>query len=279
MSSRNSNVIVSGFILFFAIFVVQAQTVDKASNIVTSAIDSAGGSSTWQHNGNIVVRETQIRYEDEGIVEVNLTHTMSTTKKGYRIELLKLGKKFFYGWDGKEFWATVDGKPGDHDLINEAKRVVSNAYFRFSLPFILSDDEQKPEFIGSDNVNGLVTNVIKIVYEKGITNQYFSQSKKQHEAKTEQGENSGGHGHGHGHGHEIYNFHFNQQHQLVKVYFSHHGDGTYETILLDDFKVVGGINREHKRTLFRPDGKIHYVSSFTNMVFVKEIDATLFSKP
>jgi hypothetical protein len=294
MNLRHNILFVSFSILFVTVFSVQAQ--DKASDIINRAVNFAGGNSPWQENGNLVVHESQTRYEDEGTVQVDLIHTMSTNNKGYRIEISRAGVNTVYGWDGTKFWATVDGKPGDHDLVNEARRVISDAYFRFSLPFILDDPEQKAEFTGKDSVNGLVTEVVKIKYEKSPADRYFSPVKSEHvhdsndvkvehkgakadhsDAKAEHGAASSGHGHGHGG--EEYNFHFSNENQLTKVYFSHHGDGTYETILLENFKVIDGINREHKRTLLRPNGQTHYISNFTSIAFVKEVDARIFLKP
>ncbi len=296
MNIRHNILFVSFSILFVTVFSVQAQSAGKASEIINRAVTSAGGNSTWHQNSNLVVHETQTRYEDEGTVQVNLIHTMSTINTGYRIELSRTGINTVYGWDGTEFWASIDGKLGNHDLVNEARRVISNAYFRFSLPFILDDSEQRAEFTGNDSVNGSTTEVIKITYEKSPADRYFSPVAKEHDhgsanakadhsvakaehdvVKVEHGGESAGHGHGHGG--EEYNFYFSKENQLTKVYFSHHGDGTYETILLEDFKVVDGINREHKRTLLRSDGQTHYISNFTSIDFIKEIDDRLFSKP
>jgi hypothetical protein len=303
MKIRNNIIFVSFSILLFTVCSAQAQSGDKASDIINRAVKSAGGNSNWQQNSNLVVHESQTRYEDEGTVQVNLIHTMSTKSMDYHIELSRTGINAVYGWDGTEFWATVDGKPGDDDLVNEARRVISDAYFRFSLPFILDDPEQKAEFTGNDSVNGLATEVVKITYEKSPADRYFSPAAAEHghgsgDAKVEHNDAKAVHsdakanhdvakvehggesaGYGHGHGGEVYNFHFNKENQLTKVYFSHHGDGTYETILLEDFKVVDGINREHKRTLLRPDGQTHYISNFTSIDFIKEIDDRLFSKP
>jgi hypothetical protein len=301
MNIRNSIRFVSFSILLFSVFSSQAQSENKASDIISNAVKSAGGNTTWQQNGNLVVHESQTRYEDEGTIQVNLIHTMSTKNKGYRIEHSRKGINTVYGWDGKEFWATLDGKPGNHDVVNEARRVISDAYFRFSLPFILDDSSQKAAFTGNDSVNGSVTDVINVTYTKSPADRYFFAPAKAHshgasDAKVEHKDAKAEHSNaksdhnvakaehgaasaGHGHGGEVYNFHFNKDNLLTKVHFSHHGDGTYETILLEDFKVVDGINREHKRTLLRPDGQIHYISNFTSIGFVKEIDDKLFSKP
>ncbi|MGK0298539.1 MAG: hypothetical protein ACI9XC_002161 [Gammaproteobacteria bacterium] len=301
MNIRNKILFISFCILFFSVFSAQVHAQDKASDIINRAVDSAGGNTTWQQNGNLVVYESQLRYEDEGTIKVNLIHTMSTENKGYRIELSRTGINTVYGWDGTEFWATVDGKPGNHDVINEARRVISDAYFRFSLPFILDDSEQKAEFTGNDSVNGSETDVIKITYAKSPADRYFLAPIKEHshdagDTKVEHNDAKAEHNNakadhnvakaehsaasaGHGHGGEVYNFHFNKENQLTKVYFSHHGDGTYETILLEDFKVVDGINRGYKRTLLRPDGQTLYLSNFTSIDFVKEINDSLFSKP
>ena len=275
MQFKKIGLLPSMICLFLSVPLIHAAEENRATGIIHDAIVSAGGQDRWQGNGNLVVHETQTRYEDGGTVMVELVHYMSTTNNGYRVELSRSGQNTTYGWNGNEFWATLDGKPGNDDMVREARRVISDAYFRFSLPFILDDNAQHPEYAGTETHDGKATNVVRIAYKQGPADRYFSEIDKGHGHKTEAG-HGGGSG-GHGHGGEVYNFHFNPENQLTKVHFSHHGDGTYETLLLEDFKVINGIRREHKRTLLRPDGETLYISMFTGIEFVKEVDGSLFS--
>lgn len=280
MKGRNTISLLTLIILLFPVFTIQAQADSKSASLIHDAIVSAGGMDSWQRKGTLVVHESQSRNEDDGIVKVNLVHYMNTMGKGYRVELAYPYNNYIYGWDGKEFWAMANGKAGDHELVREARRVISDAYFRFSLPFILDDVGQDAEYTGSDTVDGTATEVVNITYEKGPADRYFAPAAEEHGHNSTQEE--AGHGaesEGHGHGGEVYNYHFNSRDQIAKVYFSHHGDGTYETLLFEDFNMVDGINREHKRILLRPDGQTHYESDFTSIEFVNQINDSIYSKP
>ena len=288
MKGNISNKYLFSIVLILSIFTIQAHGQDQVADIINNAVSAGGGMATWENNGYLVVHETQTRYEDEGTVKVNLTHYMSTTNDGYRIELARPGINNVYGWDGNEFWATADGKQSDHDLVREATRVISNAYYRFSLPFILHSDIHDFEYAGSDMVKGEKIESVKITYSEDPAERYFSSNKEhgehdsaghsEHQSASTEAEHSSGSGSDH-HSGEGYNFHFDEQNQLAKVHFSHHGDGTYETLLFEDLKMVDGILREHRRKLIRPDGNIHYESTFTSIDFVNEIEETSFSKP
>jgi len=275
------------FISLVPISNVLAQSHDQAESIINTAISQAGGAETWHDNGTLNIREFQKRYEEGGVVIVNLMHNMNTDGSGYRIELARQGGNLVYGWDGTDFWAMVDGKPGDDDEVREARRVISDAYFRFSLPFVLERDIHDLEYTGTDSLYGRNTKVLKMTYDQGPADRYFSGHADEHgEHSSENDHNAGSedqaegeHGGGHGHGSEEYFFHFAENGDLVKVYFSHHGDGTYETLLYKNIKKVGGINREHIRTLFRPDGNIHYESFFSKIEFSNSVDSRIYEKP
>jgi hypothetical protein len=256
---------------------VLAQAEEQVTNIVNKAVSYGGGTNTWNNNGTLIVHEFQKRYEEKGVVIVDLTHTMKTDGSGYRIELSRQGKKSIYGWDGSEFWAQVDGKPGSEEDVSEARRVISDSYFRFTLPFVLENEIDKLAYEGEDTLNGNKTEVLKITYDKGPADRYFS-SHDEHSSGSEHKAEAGG-SEGHHHGGEVYFYHFSESGQLKKVYFSHHGDGTYETLLYKNIKPVNGISRDHKRTLLKPDGNIHYESFFSKVGFSRSVDAGTFNRP
>jgi len=276
-------------IIFLATFTdVIAQSNDPVSSVINKAINYAGGADTWYGNGTLKVQEFQKRYEEGGVVIVDLTHTMNTDGGGYRIDLSRQGRKFVYGWDGMGFWATADGKPGSEDDVSEARRVLSNSYFRFGLPFLLERDLDGLEYTGTDSYYGMKTEVLKITYDQEPADRYFSgnsdSAEDQHSSENDH--NSGSehqaeaeHGGGNHHGGEEYFFHFADNGELKKVYFSHHGDGTYETLIYNNIRMVSGINRDHTRVLYRPDGNIHYESFFSKIEFTNKLDAGGYVKP
>jgi len=207
-----------------------------------------------------------------------LVHYVGIDGNGYKVELDSEQGKQVFGWHGHHFWATQDGKPGDEALLTEARRVISDAYYRFSLPFVLAKPDLNPQYHGRDNVNGIETEVVKIAYRDGPTAGYWV------EADTHA---QGGHGHsaqsaGGGHHHaadEIYFFHFDKDYRIVKIYFSHHGDDTFETFLFDDFRMVEGVLREHSRKLIRPDGNTHYETTFSGFEFQQDVSSDFYSTP
>ena len=254
------------FFLLMAVAVQGQSTDNQEVMIIKNAVDAAGGIAAWQDKGTLVVHETQMR-ESNGMTEaVSLVHYMDTTGEGYRLEMVRSDGDYIFGWDGHSFWAIKDGRTGDHELEREARRVISDAYFRFSLPFILMDDVEDMEYAGTDQLNGSVTQVLKVSYSQGPADRYFSTHSEDRQHNTGESHSSHGGGSGH-HGDEIYYFHFDDQDRLVKVYFSHHGDGHYETLLLSGIARVDGILREDTRRMIRHDGSILYDAEFTHIGF------------
>ena len=274
LSRSLANLIVMG--LCVASLAVQGQTTDKqAAMIINNAVDAAGGEKAWHEKATLVVHETQMR-EANGMPEpVSLVHYMDTAGKGYRLEMVRSDGDYTFGWDGHGFWALKDGRPGDHELEREARRVIADAYYRFSLPFVLKKDIEDLEYAGTDQLDGEVTQVLKISYSQGPADRYFSTHNEDSGHNT--GESHGG-GSGH-HGNEIYNFHFDEQNRLVKVYFSHHGDGHYETLLLSGIDRVEGILREDTRRMIRHDGSILYDAEFTHIGFESEKQENFYRQP
>jgi hypothetical protein len=258
---------------------VQGQTTDdQVAMIINNAVEAAGGEMAWLDKGTLVVHETQIR-ETDGVSEaVSLVHYMDTAGKGYRLEMVRSDGDYVFAWDGHGFWATKDGRSGDHELEREARRVISDAYFRFSLPFILAEDIDDMEYAGTDQLNGMVTQVLKTSYSQGPADRYFSSHSddSEHNSGESHSSHEGGSGH---HGDEIYYFHFNDQNRLVKVYFSHHGDGNFETLLLSGIASVQGILREDTRRMIRHDGSILYDAEFTYIGFDTEVQEGLYRQP
>ncbi|NNE37725.1 MAG: hypothetical protein HKN08_05415, partial [Gammaproteobacteria bacterium] len=151
-----------------------AQSDDQVSKILNQAINYAGGADTWRNNDTLKVHEFQKRYEEEGVVIVDILHTMNTDGSGYLMESSRQGSNFTYGWDGMAFWAMVDGNPGSDDDVSEARRQISNAFFRFSLPILLERDIDELEYEGTDSLYGARTEVLKITYENGPADRYFA---------------------------------------------------------------------------------------------------------
>ncbi len=295
MKNMLSKHVVFYFILLSPVSIVSAQDTGQTSSVLNNAIGYAGGVDTWHDKGALFVHEFQKRYEEGGVIIVDVTHTMNTDGSGYRMELTSQGIEFVYGWDGSGFWALVDGKPGTDDDVSEARRQISNAYFRFSLPFILERELGELTYEGTDSLYGASTEVLKITYDTGLAGRYFAEETgghdehsgsdaSQHASEAEHDSGSehqaeGGHGGGHHHGGEEYLFHFAQNGELKKVYFSHHGDGTYETLLYKNNKMVSGIVRDHIRVLLNPEGNIHYESFFSQIRFIGDVGPETFKKP
>jgi hypothetical protein len=286
----------------------QADASSQAQDLITMAAQKAG-KSAWDGMSTLVVHESQARNTDTGLLQMELDHTMDIKGHGYRMEISSSKGKQIYGWDGKEFWAVVDGKPGDADQVKEAKRLISDAFYRFSLPFILGDSGPAISYEGKDAVDGVPTEVVKITYNGGPVDSYWSKAEdgdhaehaghsagKHEEAKAEhqeeakaehQNENAEKHQHNaeaagdhHGHGSsQVYFYHFDKDYHIVKIYFSHHGDDSYETFLLGDFTAVNGISREQSRKLIREDGNTLYDTRFTAIEFMKDGDESLYHSP
>lgn len=287
-----------GLLLLAPVFAQTDNNEDmQAREIIARAIVSAGGGS-WGSLTTLIAHESQARNTDEGgKLQLEIDHTMDTKGRGYRMEISSTEGKRIYGWDGKQFWASIDGKPGDEAQVKEAKRLISDAFFRFSMPFILGNRNAKKEYTGEDTVNGKPTKVVKFTYQGGPVDSYWkaADSHEHHgdhggdkpAAKTDEhakhdaaGTEKQAEGHnGHHDGNQVYFFHFDEDDRIVKIYFSHHGDDTYETFLFDDFTTVDGITREQSRKLIHSDGKTLYDTRFSRVEFKTDSNTDLYSSP
>jgi len=270
----------------------QTDTSSQAREIIRQSIVSAGG-PVWDGINTMTIHESQARNTDNGILQMEIVHTLDTKGRGYRMEITsKLGKQI-YGWDGQQFWAVIDGRHGDEAQVKEARRLVSDAFYRFSLPFILDDEGSKLEYAGKDTVNGKATDVVKITYSGGPVDSYWKEGEQHHGdhggAKHEtsadkhaaaSGGDHGNHGGGGHHGgSQIYFFHIDEEDRIVKIYFSHHGDDSYETFLFDEFTTINGITREQSRKLIRADGNTHYDSRFSRAEFRTDSNTEVYQSP
>lgn len=52
-------------------------------------------------------------------------------------------------WDGAAYWATLNGRPGDEGLLEEARRLAYNIE-RFSLPFNLKEPKGELRYEGME---------------------------------------------------------------------------------------------------------------------------------
>lgn len=274
----------------------QSDTATQAQQIINKAIAAAGGDA-WNGFSTLVAHESQARNTENGVLQMEIVHTMDTKGRGYRMDITTSQGKQIYGWDGHRFWADIDGKAGDENQVKEAKRLISDAFYRFSLPFVLNDEGPKIEYAGKDSVNGKATNVVKITYSGGPVDSYWKTAEaephgdhgtEKHAAKADEhaGQSASNEeskedhgGGGHHDGNQVYFFHFDEEDRIVKIYFSHHGDDSYETFLFDDFITIDAITREQSRKLIRADGKTHYDTRFTRVEFSSDSNTDLYKSP
>ena len=277
--------VLAGLLSLIPVF-AQTDTTAQAREFIDRAIVNAGG-DVWGGIATMVVHESQVRNTDNGVLEIAIDHTLDTEGRGYRMEISSAEGRKIYGWDGKRFWADIDGKPGDEAGQREARRQISDAFYRFSMPFILANRNSTIEYAGKDEVNGKPTNVVKITYPGGPVDSYWKtadQLAKEH-GHGQHGNHdaaapakAGEHG-GHHDGTQVYFFHFDEDDRIVKIYFSHHGDDSYETFLFDDFTTIDGITREQSRRLIHGDGKTLYDTRFTRVEFKTDSNTDLYTSP
>lgn len=268
---------------------------DPAREVIARAIVAAGGAA-WENLTTLIAHESQTRNTDKGVVQLELDHTMDLKGKGYRMEITGDGSHRIYGWDGKQFWANIDGKAGDEDQVKEARRLISDAFYRFSMPFILGNHNSSREYVGEDMVDGKPTKVVKITYQGNPVDSYWKtdamraeeHGHNQHDDKqaaakpdehAEHSAEAGKHeAHGDHHdGAQVYFFHFDEDDRIAKIYFSHHGDDSYETFLFTDYTTVNGITREQSRKLLETDGKTLYDTRFSRVEFRTDSNTELYS--
>lgn len=307
MNVSKTRLNIGGLFVILLFILVPAYTQADAESQARDIIDKAtakSGKSAWDGMATLLVHESQARNTDTGKLQMELIHTMDTKGRGYRMEISSSKGKQIYGWDGKQFWAVVDGKPGDAAQVKEAKRLISDAFYRFSLPFVLNDRNAQMEYAGKDSVNGVETDSVKITYKGGPVDSYWNTGESRHQPDHadvkhdtkaavhadhmgEKHADTGGEVHAkndeaagdHHSGNQVYFYHFDKDHHIVKIYFSHHGDDSYETFLFDNFTTIDGITREQSRTLIREDGNTLYDTKFTRVEFRNDADVSVYKSP
>ena len=87
------------------------------------------------------------------------THTMLAPKGGQVTE----------GYDGNDFWVTIDGQAVDTDQAKGFARFLRKTnYYWFTMFFKLLDDGVNQKFVGSKTVNGKDYNMVKITFGENI---------------------------------------------------------------------------------------------------------------
>lgn len=260
-------VAVLSFLLFFVNEPARAAG-ETAGEVLDRVVQANGGLQAWSAAGNLVIREERTQFAKEGNVQSRLTHFYHVATGKYRIEIQDPAGTKLYGWDGKKFWAVVNGKPGDEKALAEARSAISNDRFRFSLPFELNRKGAEITYEGKEKVKGAETDKIKAVYREGPTAQHQQES----------GLHSKGHGHASS---EIYYFSFAQPDlRLVEMRFSHHGDpNEFETMVLEGHKTEGGIRFPFRRELFLHDGSRLWSSTILEIRHGVPLQDTVFNAP
>lgn len=151
--------------------------------LLADVVEAAGGQANWNAIEEGTFTRVHTLYDEDGTVSGTERETFyfdkedefrlvieSTTNEGHVV----------IGRDDDGYWATKDGVPGDPRRIARSLGMMCDseqcspicaaemAFYRFSMPFKLTDPGVIPEYTGEATLNGQPVSKLSITYEEGV---------------------------------------------------------------------------------------------------------------
>lgn len=159
-------------ILFFHAGVAFAQSKDPRI-IVESVVKAMGGTDAFYAQKS--VEYTYIYGDPEGKMDRStelylFDGELSWAKYGTRDLMLPDRKgTFVQGYDGRNIWTTIDGKPStDEAVLRQADFLRKTNFYWFAMMFKLLDPGIKYGYEGAKTVDGVSYDLVRIAFEDGV---------------------------------------------------------------------------------------------------------------
>lgn len=169
-----------GLVTWFAFF--RAPTGDT---LLADAVEAAGGMDNWNAIDGGSFTRLHIRYDETGTPIGEETERFYFQKNNDFKILVESDSdygKVVIGKDDEGYWATKDGESVDPVVVAKRLRMMcdgdfcspdcaaSMAFYRFSMPFKLTDPGVLPAYAGKATLNGAPVSLLEITYEPGVGN-------------------------------------------------------------------------------------------------------------
>lgn len=209
--------------------------------LLAEMVEASGGMDRWHAIDEGSFTRIHTLYDESGNIEKSETETYYFQKGGeWRLLIESEGElgHVQIGHDGDGYWATKDGSPASPIVVARSLGMMCDseyctpqcaaemAFFRFSLPFKLTDRGVRPRHAGYASLNGRQVDVLDVTYDPEI-------------------------------GSDRWVFFVDPDTRLIRKiehYGSLEGDAPPEEIYWSDHRTVDGLTFSHRQSYYRSNG-------------------------
>lgn len=235
--------------------------------IVKQMVDAAGGMNAWQGIKYGKFKRTHKVYDEMGKVVKSEEQFFYFRNTDHGPQLLVQsrypnGDNVYIGRDINGYWATVNGifasavqKAREQEMMCESDFCTplcgaEMAFYRFSMPFKLTDPGVIAKYEGEKILNGKKVMLVDVTYDPKV-------------------------------GKDRWVFYVDSRQKLIQK-IEHYGNAEVaaqpEEIYLSDFRKEFGINFSHKNTYYRSNGKVLEEYTISEVDFSTPLSNTFFSR-
>lgn len=234
--------------------------------LLSDVVEAAGGEANWNAVKAGSFTRVHTWYDEDGTVSGTERETFYFDKAGeFRlvIEAETNQGEVVIGRDDDGYWATMDGVSGDpreiaHNLgmMCDSEKcspicAAEMAFYRFSMPFKLTDPGVIPDYAGETTLNGRPVSKLSVTYEGDI-------------------------------GGDRWVLFVDQESKLVRKvehYPVADGNTPPEEFYWTDYQTAGGLTFSHQRSYYRSNGTKLEEYTITDVDFSSEIPDEQFARP
>lgn len=234
--------------------------------LLAEMVEAAGGMDNWQTIQDGSFTRVHTLYNEDGAVEKTVTETYYFRKGSDWHMLIESDGELGHvqiGRDDEGYWATRDGESAPPVVVARSLGMVCEseyctpqcgaemAFYRFSLPFKLTDPGVTPRYAGMASLNGRDVDVLDVTFEPEV-------------------------------GSDRWVFFVDPESKLIhkiQHYDSLEGDAPPEEIYWSDHRSVDGITFSHRQSYYRSNGTKLEEYVITEADFDREFADEMFIRP
>lgn len=239
----------------------------SGEELLAQVVAAAGGMEQWNRIEEGTYTRIRTVFDEDGrpIRHVPSTYYFRKGSKGHNlvVETVTEEGPIKIGFDGQHYWAIKNGVPVSPEPLARQQGYMCDserctplcaaemAFYRFSMPFKLTDPGAVPKYIGADVLNGRPVSLLQITYDPSV-------------------------------GRDRWVLFVDKKTNLIdkiEHYTSTSGDSPPEEIYWSDHRKEFGITFSHKNTYYRSNGKKLEEYEIENVDFGSPIPDDKFQAP
>jgi hypothetical protein len=241
----------------------------SGEELVNNMVEASGGMDTWNNIQQGRFSRTHNLYNENGDILRSKIETFYFKKTPVGVKLMvnavaENGDEVWVGRDENGYWASNNNKTMDPVILSKEMGMMCEsefcdplcastmAFYRFSMPFKLTDSGVRQRNMGSFTLNGEPVNMLEITFDPEV-------------------------------GRDRWVFYAAEGTNLIKkVEYHHKTDAGYslpEEIYWSNHKEVNGFTFSHKWTRYHSNGNVLEEYLFSDVDFETEIDNQIFNRP